>query len=943
MMKILLEELVKQLQSRFVLESDCFALQKDDGKYGKNLSPLTANEIKKHLSGDQTIGVYQIDTKNEVKFLCLDVDLKKEAIMDDSPTQEQLATLQSVTMKLYRVAESKGMTPLLEYSGRRGYHLLWFFESPVPAIAARLLGEEMRRGAASVAPNVGIEIFPKQDERAAFGCVVKLPLGVHKLSGKRSALVGPETFTPIIDPVPALQNVALIDPEKVSELVGEPIPASNGKLDVTSCLQLDQPGLDRMVRNCSVIQLFESHPEQFAYDAWLGVGSNFIVFKGGWERFVEFSKRDAAKFSQYEIDRIKGEILDHFHGPQSYEIFRNQGIEFKLPENSPKAPAGWGSKYDPLASTIVEQNGCYGKAGKEGAFELLTPFTIEPKELLMLADGDALTCKVRHATGQEWDNVTIENVDWFTRSKFMKALGHSECTFHGSDLQLIDVCQHVISQVKLRKQGTRVIGLQDDLWVIKNANIYANGYLDPMKIIPYDRSADSLHGRVNYQHLNDDDFRDLTNTFFNNILKVNVPEVVLPILGWFFAAPLKPRIMDIVGSFPILFCYGTAGGGKTSLLEVMLMLEGYNDPTVYSCTMRPFPLLKLLCSTNAVPIVLDEYKSDLKDFQMMDLRRIMRKIYRGEIEDKGTADQQVIHYQLQAPMVVCGESKVSEGAIMERVIVAGFTDEIKRRPEMQKAFASIKNLDLSGFMDRYLMFCLGENSEARMADAFARTEVVLNGNAVPPRVLNNLAAMTFGLELMKDFALKWGIDLSNQIDLSAAVTAQLEEISGNANGQVKLAADQLLEQFSIMAERELLKKHVDFTMVKLRNGVEEKYYLAFHLKTAVQTFKGNLRQIGYDGEVLDEAAYLKQLKTRPYVVQTNHSVRFTSGFAGQKRTKKCVVIDVDKATASGLEVAGLTGTSTIACDDQIANPMQPANSGGTGKSPDSDDCAQHVT
>ena len=199
-----------------------------------------------------------------------------------------------------------------------------------------------------------------------------------------------------------------------------------------------------MLKNCPVVQLFEAHPEQFAYDPWPGIGSNYVVFKDGWERFVETSKKDATKFDQNEADRIKDEILDKFHGPQGYDVFRGQGIAFDLPENAPKAPAGWGSKFDPLVSTVTEQNGCYGKVGKEGIFELLTPFTIEPKELLMLTDGDVLTCKVKHATGQEWDNVTIENVDWHTRGRFMKSLGHSECTFHGSDLQLIDVCQHVI-------------------------------------------------------------------------------------------------------------------------------------------------------------------------------------------------------------------------------------------------------------------------------------------------------------------------------------------------------------------------------------------------------------------------------------------------------------------------------------------------------------------
>jgi len=43
------------------------------------------------------------------------------------------------------------------------------------------------------------------------------------------------------------------------------------------------------------------------------------------------------------------------------------------------------------------------------------------------------------------------------------------------------------------------------------------------------------------------------------LLELNAPEVMLPILGWFFAAPLKPRIREALGHFPILFVWGLPG------------------------------------------------------------------------------------------------------------------------------------------------------------------------------------------------------------------------------------------------------------------------------------------------------------------------------------------------------------------------------------------------
>ncbi|MBL0061264.1 MAG: hypothetical protein IPP40_07215 [bacterium] len=706
---------------------------------------------------------------------------------------------------------------------------------------------------------------------------------------------------------------------KVPQVLVTPKTSLNG-----TGIESNQPGLDRMETNCPIVKCWVENPVGWRYEHWLGLGSNYIVFEGGWERFIELSKQDATNFNQREIDRIHEEVLN-FHGPQTYDKFREQGLEFNLPSGAPKAPAGWGSKFDPIDSPIVERGGCYGKLGKEGVFCMLTPFTIDAGELLMLPDGDVLNCTIKHISGQEWTGITIENTDWHTRGKLMKATKHSEGTFHGSDLDVIDVCQHVISKVSVRKQGTRSIGLHNDIWVVRGSNLNAAGQVDPMQITPYDRSSDSLHARVKYSALNSAEYSTMVSGFFNNILAVNQPEVMLPILGWFFAVPLKPRIMDLVGSFPALFCYGTQGGGKTSLLELMMSLHGYDDPTVSSCTMKPFPMLKLPSSTNAVPVVLDEYKPyDMRDGQVMDLSRMLRKVYRGEIEDKGNADQTVTHYHLTAPVVLCGESKVKESAVLERVLIAGFTDEIKKNAACQSAFKILKGLDLQAFMTRYIPFCLGEDVNVRLQDAEATAKLALAGKSVAPRIQNNITAMVLGLTLMQDFAVLHGIDLSNQVDLQKAIDAQIEEITGAGNGQVKLAVDMMLEQLAIMAERDLAKKNVDFAFAKVRDLDSAKTYLAIHLKTAVQTFKANAYRIGYDGELLDDAAYLKQLKTRDYQKMINHPTRFKSYAYGQDATiKKCVIIDLEEATKLGLELVRFdTIDQQCSGDEESRNPRK---------------------
>jgi hypothetical protein len=634
----------------FTEEYLCKFISRDDC-VGQAVKPISVKvtgpdeilkRLQKHLSGELRLGLYNLLPDGTAQWAVVEF----EDHADDAFSAQDICLANALKYQ-QRLAELS-VPSILERSKNlngRCYHLHIRFDEP---LSAGLIRDGLRAMGKQLFGTFTNEVFPKGD--TGVGNFVWLPLFggvedvIYSKSGEARRGSGvPSGRTIFLDEtgvVHADQQRALVAWQSASAKVFaemalplvQQVPQAS--LNGTG-IDLNQQGLEKMEASCPIVTRWVKDPSGWRYDHWLGLGSNYVPFKGGWNRFVDLSKQDAANFDQYEIDRIRDEVLA-FHGPQTYDKFRDQGLEFELPANAPKAPAGWGSKFDPIDSPIVERNGCYGKLAKDGYFEMLTPLTIDDRELLVLPDGDVLTCTVRHISGQAWKDITIENTDWHTRGKFMKALKHSEGTFHGSDLELIDLCQHVVSAVQVRKQGTRSIGLHDDIWVVRGSNLTSAGQMSPMQITPYDRSSDSLHARVKYHEIADAEYSTMVKHFFENILDVNLPEVMLPILGWFFAVPLKPRIMDIVGSFPILFCYGTPGGGKTSLLELMLSLHGYDDPTVYSCTMKEFPMLKLLSSTNAVPVVLDEYKPfDMRDGQVMSLSRMLRKEYRGEIEDKG--------------------------------------------------------------------------------------------------------------------------------------------------------------------------------------------------------------------------------------------------------------------------------------------------------------------
>jgi hypothetical protein len=170
-MKVITKE---QLYTLFVNRKDVFSQQIETGAYIPVRREITMDDIEKHLKGEMTIGLYALDTDNKVKWACIDLDgidldqLKAEAII------------------IYN--QFKDFPRMLEFSGRRGYHVWIFFKTRVTAdYAQKMVKARLNR--------VGLgnyEVFPKQttlNENRSYGNLVKLPMAKHKLSGKYSEIL----------------------------------------------------------------------------------------------------------------------------------------------------------------------------------------------------------------------------------------------------------------------------------------------------------------------------------------------------------------------------------------------------------------------------------------------------------------------------------------------------------------------------------------------------------------------------------------------------------------------------------------------------------------------------------------------------------------------------------------------------------------------------------
>ena len=181
--------LVETFWHFFVNRFDTYAVQNPDGSYKRVDEALTKDIVKQHLTGKLTVGVYQLNPEGDtVRWICWDIDPAK------------VSNAAQVAKSLYNFLVTAEPKEAVWIEASRfpdeSYHVWLFFIDPIPADAARWLGEAANKKAGH--PNV--EVFPKQyTAKGRFGNLVKLPLGLHRVYGKWSRWLNPETLEPLAD------------------------------------------------------------------------------------------------------------------------------------------------------------------------------------------------------------------------------------------------------------------------------------------------------------------------------------------------------------------------------------------------------------------------------------------------------------------------------------------------------------------------------------------------------------------------------------------------------------------------------------------------------------------------------------------------------------------------------------------------------------------------
>jgi hypothetical protein len=261
---------VSLFSSCFKGRNDFFARQWIDEKGRRGFSPvehpLDMTDIKKHLEGKETLGLYLLNEANQVSVSVIDIDIDQKALLDYANDEEGTLRLHRQThndaLKLASVCDDMDIPVLLEDSGYKGRHLWFFFESPINAKLARLFLKFIIERAGKPESGIHQEIFPSCDKLKGkgYGPLIKLPLGIHKRTGRRCLFLDREGI-PLSSQMAALSEIGHITQKKVEETLFAHII----KPDAPSPRKEGTPLVESMLSGCNVINYIVKKAKETHY------------------------------------------------------------------------------------------------------------------------------------------------------------------------------------------------------------------------------------------------------------------------------------------------------------------------------------------------------------------------------------------------------------------------------------------------------------------------------------------------------------------------------------------------------------------------------------------------------------------------------------------------------------------------------------------------------
>ncbi|MCP4603961.1 MAG: DNA primase [Proteobacteria bacterium] len=510
---------------------------------------------------------------------------------------------------------------------------------------------------------------------------------------------------------------------------------------------------------------------------------------------------------------------------------------------------------------VLEDTDHYFIIAPDGRRQKVSSFQIEPTKRVNTDNGELIIGDVTTDKGTLYRNITFSHEAWRGKQFFHRFLKHADMQWTGNDNNLQGVLRILSRRDVPVCYSTKLLGyLETEFgprWLIKNLVLGPEGPVDD-DLVYIDHGA-TLSKCLKYKILPEAECKALAQQVLPDLLNLNEPAVVLPVLGWFFATPFKPRLIKILKHFPYLMVFGTSGSGKTTLCnEIFWRMFGIQAGTkAFSVTDTEFALIKRLSSTESVPVFIDEYKPyDMNRRRVNTIHRFLRRIYGGELEERGRPDGSIVSYHLIAPVCLAGEARPNDAALVDRMVAAApDKNKLEQTPEFKAAYKRLSKLPLGNLAAPYIQFALGRDTETDLELATTITDAVLEriavGDNVSIRYKDNLRVVTLGLTMYEEFAKHMEVTgIPDHLDVEAAFEASIGDVMDGDQG-AKTPLDLFIETCSVMAYNGILVRDKHYAVV---DGLT-----CLHLSSCWDLYLEHCRRIGQPPHVNGRQALRRML------------------------------------------------------------------------------------
>jgi len=857
--------------------------------------PISNSLIKRHLTNgkrNKILGIYPLLQDNTCNFIAGDFD-------NHNNERDPLADVKA----FYEVCEVNEI-PVYALRSRSGtgYHTYIFFEGSVPAWKARLVKFALLEEAQIIDDDKSLSsfdrLFPSQDQLSGkgFGNLIAMPFqGIASELGHTLFLNPGTNFSdPYTDQWGVLESIEKIDEAKLDEIIldwelKKEAPGYDPEIsDKTNAEKYPATDYDKVLA-CPFMKHCDDDAENLPEPEWYC----WVTITARCKNGKEIVHKISARYPNYDYQETENKIK---HALQDTGPYRCAKIE-KINDKYCKTCDCIGLNTSPIVlgyddanghrSSLVEKNGKLYRINKtisKGVEHIpITSFIIEPIESITVPDeGEFLN--VRLKSGSKRQSIIFPPDCWTSNQKFLKILPAKEFIFTGNSNHVQLIRGHLASFEMPHRKGVKTVGFHDGYFVTEDGALNKDGSTSDFVYMNNIKSNCKL---IDTELPQDEDF-SLMKDF-------NIPKVEMPILGFTVACFFKPIINRLLGCFPLLGIFGEAGAGKTTTTTKITMRFWAIIAQPHSISEQTqFSLMKLADSSNSVPLCLEENKACTQDPKLRTVvSNFIRSSYNALEGQRGRPDQSLTNYRYQSPVVIAGETGFVEPAILDRLVIV----EMSRKdsaPYLEK-FLKLQKLPLERAGRAILEKAL--STKKSLIKKMIHNEFELVDLRLTDRPRTNAAIVRFGLRIL-------GKVLGINIDENIGIIDQaiFDGISDDGKER-KSTVDMILEKMSLISVSQRgseafsrfdhLEEGIHFQRVEVD---EMNYHLRLYVAKSYPGFKIWAKVTSWEGDILPESDFKKQLRNEKYFVVKKPAKIGT-------KTRNCYILDIDKMKKKGLDIS----------------------------------------